>query len=94
MDLKDNLFITSNAKIPLVHENSSIGYNENDKSYLGTTVIDVNFNKPKIKYLTKNLKTDNLNNEEIEELTKLIRKMKNVFIQKVIIYLKLPWSSR
>ena len=76
IDLKENLLIT---KIPLVYESSTIEYNENDKSYLETTVIGVNFNEPKIANLTEKLKTDNLNNQGIDELTKSIRNFKNVF---------------
>lgn len=79
IDLKDNLLITSNAKIPLIFENTSEEYTEGDKSYFQSIIIDINFNQPKIDYLTNKLKTDNLNNEEIRELTLLIKNFEMVF---------------
>lgn len=57
IDLNENLLITANAKIPLVYENSTMEYNEDDMTYLDSIVIDINFNEPKVEYLNEKLKT-------------------------------------
>lgn len=79
IDLRENLLLTPDAKIPLTFDNTPAEYNESDGSYFKSIIIDINFNEPKIDYLTEKLRTENLNSEEIRELTKLIRNFKNVF---------------
>lgn len=79
IDLRENLLITSNARIPLIYDYSLTAYDEYNNSYLDSIIVDMNFNEPKTDYLTEKFRTDNLNDEEVRELTKLIENFKSVF---------------
>lgn len=79
IDLKENLLMTEDAVIPLIFDHSSNEYSEKDILYFDSIVLDINFIEPDIGYLTERLKTDDLNDEEIRGLTKLLRDFKSVF---------------
>lgn len=77
--LKENLLVTDKAKIPIIFEDSIQPYDGDDMSYFENIIIDIHFNEPRMEYLNDKLRTDNLNDEEIRELTELICEFKSVF---------------
>lgn len=79
IDFKEKMLMTANSKFPLIFDDPPRQVTSDDETYFDSIIIDINFHRPEIDFLTSRLKIDNLNDEEITRLIDLISEFKSIF---------------